>query len=785
MKKLCLSLITVLSMSVLFSCSPKKEESKESSSEPISESISSSIEESQSIAESEEESLLPSEEESNSVAEPSIESIPEEESTEEESLIPSEESSIEEVSEPPVESETEIASEEESILPSEEESIIPSEEESYAESVEESVIESEIESVVTSSEEILTSYNLSLTINPGVLGNTFHDIQFIYNYTNSTQSSSYDWNHKISESKLSSYSYVVEDLDISKPLYFKIYMWDSSLGDIYVGVVNELNFVYNPRGRKIECITIEFDYPSVSGNIVGAYSLDQPNDPSTVMSFDDQTVSVYKKSATIDPVFDHDKETFTAHYEGENIRIDGNTIIGLKSNTTTEVRLVSQGGLECTFNVNVSSSKYRATSARDSKWASSEKWFVSNTVEEIPTIGQDFMHGMDISSMKALYDNGSKFYNKDGNEQSLIYILKDYGFNWVRVKLFNDPNTLSGTSYGAGEGTLENALWIAHEVKSAGLNLLLDIHYSDYWTHPGQQILPKAWSNVETSDELATLIREYTTETLNAFKDNNCLPDMVQLGNEISSGNFLQKPGADSETFTSYENTYVTAKSNLSDDIKGTSGSANMIKYLSAASDGVNAVDSNIKKIIHWAKGSTFSAIVINKFFNALSSVDYDYAGLSLYPYYCFPTGVTAESGGIDTLNDTLASLNISKPWFVAETSYPFSGNSWVYENNKEVTNFIINNWSTNSDVANIETMMENYPFTPSGQAKMIHDVTYSVSKNGGLGIFYWEGAWIPNIKVGWAGSGSPCSWSNQGFFSYDGKMISNLELFKQMDPNI
>ncbi|MBR0295037.1 MAG: glycosyl hydrolase 53 family protein, partial [Bacilli bacterium] len=220
-----------------------------------------------------------------------------------------------------------------------------------------------------------------------------------------------------------------------------------------------------------------------------------------------------------------------------------------------------------------------------------------------------------------------------------------------------------------------------------------------------------------------------------------------------------------------------------------TSGSANMVTYLTAASEGVDLVDSSIKKVIHWAKGSTFTAGTINSFYSALSSVDYDYAGLSIYPYYCCPTGNTAVGGGIDTLNSVLSGLSLSKPWFVAETSYPFTGSSYVYENATEVTNFAISDWTVDGtgqgEVKDITTMKANYPFTPAGQAKMIHDLTYSIVRYGGLGVFYWEGAWVPNANVGWAGSGSSCSWSNQGFFSYDGKPIANLNLFAQLSPYI
>ena len=630
------------------------------------------------------------------------------------------------------------------------------------------------------------TYSLTVNLVINNLDASSGNIQFIPNYDDSEN---YTWEtYYLATSTLSSsLSETFSGFDNAQTLYFKVYIWDGTHSrNIRVGGDNGANFSLIPSGRDNEEITITFNFPSVEGNVVG--TLENNNNYSSTMSFANQVTTVYGSPITISPVFDGASESFTAFYTGENIRIDNNnTIIGLKAGTVTNVILTSESGLSCSFNVTVNGSEYAATSERDTKWAASEGWFTNNSVAEISTMGRDFYHGIDVSSAKALYDNGTKFYNEDGIEQSLFYILKDAGVNWIRLKLWVDPQTSTGVSYGGGESNLDNTLWMAKEVKAAGMKFLLDFHYSDYWTHPGQQILPKAWKDAGSASALASYIKSYTQEALEAFEDIDCLPDMVQLGNEISSGNFLQKPGS-GNSFNAYgEPDYLTGKSNF--NYQGTSGSANMVTYLTAASEGVDLVDSSIKKVIHWAKGSTFTAGTINSFYSALSSVDYDYAGLSIYPYYCCPTGNTAVGGGIDTLNSVLSGLSLSKPWFVAETSYPFTGSSYVYENATEVTNFAISDWTVDGtgqgEVKDITTMKANYPFTPAGQAKMIHDLTYSIVRYGGLGVFYWEGAWVPNANVGWAGSGSSCSWSNQGFFSYDGKPIANLNLFAQLSPYI
>ncbi|MBE6133083.1 MAG: hypothetical protein E7178_00195 [Erysipelotrichaceae bacterium] len=503
------------------------------------------------------------------------------------------------------------------------------------------------------------------------------------------------------------------------------------------------------------------------------------------MKHDNVTTSIYplKKDdktlvngrVEIKPVFNGEAQKFTASFEGSNIRIDEiggkKYITALKAGTTTKVTLNSTGGLSCTFDVKVSSSNYKATGARDAKFASSEGWFTSTKVNEISNMGKDFMNGFDISTCKALYQNGTKFFNKSNVEQSLFYILKDNGVNWIRLKLWVDPYTAEGVSYGGGESDLPNTLWMAYEAKKAGLNLLLDFHYSDYWTHPGQQILPKSWNSCSSKEALCAKIKSYTTETLTTFKNSGCLPDMVQLGNEISSGIYLQKFTGSSDTLDNYgQPTYLTGKTNYS---YGTKDASQYVDYIKAASEGVNAVSSSIKKVIHWAKGSQISASIINNFFNNMPSSYYDYAAISFYPYYCFDSMNAAKT--------IINGLNLSKPWFVAETAYPFSGSSYVYENSKDVTNFTVSDWTT-SGITNIKS---EYAFTPAGQAKLIHDLTSAVVDKGGKGIFYWEAAWVPNLNVGWAGKGSLNTYGNQTFFSYDGKATANLDLFQQMSPHI
>lgn len=633
---------------------------------------------------------------------------------------------------------------------------------------------------------------------------TLGDIKFVYRQSESEE---FNWDTVFGTSPSPTYSASISGLDCTKTLQFKIYIWHKEPdSNSYVTPENAEYFTYVPTMDSNQTLTVTFSFP-LSGDTTGILTEGEDDNPSNIMSYADQTVDIHRNSVKINPVFDGNSQPFSWEYSGENIRIDeeGN-IIGLKAGTTTAVTLTSLKGLVCSFNVTVPESNYDPTWTRDWSWNDEslgkdktsvlEGWFDTPTESAVAGFDNNFMNGADISSVKALYDNGTKFFNTDGVEQSLFYILKDHGFNWVRTKIWVDPQTINGKSYGGGESTLDNALWVAKEAKAAGMKVLLDFHYSDYWTHPGQQILPKAWADVSDSTQLAAYVSSYTEDTLETFNENGCLPEMVQLGNEISSGSFLQRPGADSDAFGTGDHlgepSYLTGRKNLSASISGTTmtaeGIENQNKYLNAA---VNAVKNNfpsIETVIHWAKGGDRIATAdrINNFFNGITA-DYDYAAISFYPYYCFDS-MSMASSVLTAVNTNMNAQG--KKWFVAETSYPFSGYSYVYEDEMRVASAAVNSWTIENDeeIEDINkkelTLIhtdERYGFNAAGQAHMIHDLTATVINAGGKGLFYWEPAWVPNKYVGWAGEGSACSWSNQGFFSYNGKAIENIKVFDQM----
>lgn len=144
------------------------------------------------------------------------------------------------------------------------------------------------------------------------------------------------------------------------------------------------------------------------------------------------------------------------------------------------------------------------------------------------------MLGADISFLPQLEARGIRFSDK-GVENDAIAILKDHGFNYIRLRIFHSPAREGGYSPGRGFCDLDHTLRMAKRVKQAGLKLLLDFHYSDYWADPGKQFKPKAWEGL-SFEALKDSLYQYTRRVMLALEAQGTTPDMVQVGNEINHG---------------------------------------------------------------------------------------------------------------------------------------------------------------------------------------------------------------------------------------------------------
>jgi len=141
--------------------------------------------------------------------------------------------------------------------------------------------------------------------------------------------------------------------------------------------------------------------------------------------------------------------------------------------------------------------------------------------------------GADISWLPQFEDQGKKYYEND-KATDAIQILKDKGFNYIRLRIFNNPRADSGYSK-KGYCDLESTKKMALRIKAAGMGFLLDFHYSDNWADPGKQHIPSAWKKLSYK-VLKDSVKAFTKMVLKQLKEQGTAPDMVQVGNEINHG---------------------------------------------------------------------------------------------------------------------------------------------------------------------------------------------------------------------------------------------------------
>ena len=169
----------------------------------------------------------------------------------------------------------------------------------------------------------------------------------------------------------------------------------------------------------------------------------------------------------------------------------------------------------------------------------------------------DFIIGADISWVQQQEERGVRF-SDNGIEKDVLEILKEHGFNWIRLRIFNDPKSPKGYS-AEGHCDLDHTIKLARRIKAAGMKFLLDFHYSDTWADPGHQNKPQGWRDMDF-DALTRALHDYTKQVVTELKKRRVSPEMVQIGNEISNG-FLWPDGklSDMDKFTTLIKAGITA----------------------------------------------------------------------------------------------------------------------------------------------------------------------------------------------------------------------------------
>jgi len=240
-----------------------------------------------------------------------------------------------------------------------------------------------------------------------------------------------------------------------------------------------------------------------------------------------------------------------------------------------------------------------------------------------------FILGADISGSQ---ESNASYVDTDGQTKSLFALLKNHGFNYIRLRTFVDPaapygySSMANGCAGKSEAYGDKAHVIAYgkQAKDAGMGLLLDFHYSDTWADPGNQLIPEAWRSATSTDELAALMKAYTKDVIQAAIDAGARPDMVQVGNEITPGMMAHLPGSNTDCWGN--NPGSTAA--FGGGILNWDQLATLLK---AGVAGVREVDPTIRVMLHIENTDDLDGVKWWVASAKESGVDFDVLGLSCY----------------------------------------------------------------------------------------------------------------------------------------------------------
>lgn len=388
--------------------------------------------------------------------------------------------------------------------------------------------------------------------------------------------------------------------------------------------------------------------------------------------------------------------------------------------------------------------------------SNSETQDYANLIVNTPmnALSSDFAYGVDCSVVHEIETLGGRYYNEEGKEEDIFKILAADGANYARFRLWVDPYSASGVAYGGGTNDVETDIYLAKRAQAAGMKVLLDFHYSDFWADPSHYSCPKSWAKV-TKTNLAKTLGTYTSDTLTTFKNAGVTISSVQIGNEINTGMA---------------------------GVVSSNGTGICAKMIAAGITAAKSVFPEVKTIVHLTNIKSTSAVY--SYFTNLQAngADFDIAGVSYYPYW------HGSKTNLQTVLNTVASQT-GKPVMIMETAWGFTD---------EQTDYATNQYSTTSF-----GYSGGYTTSAQGQATELADlvdILSQVPSSMGQGIFYWEPDWLPVAGSQWAskagqyyndhgtdGTGTysddSCkqSWANQAWFSYTGKALASASTYKHI----
>ncbi|GAB3257090.1 glycoside hydrolase family 53 protein [Kineosporia babensis] len=342
------------------------------------------------------------------------------------------------------------------------------------------------------------------------------------------------------------------------------------------------------------------------------------------------------------------------------------------------------------------------------------------------------VRGADLSFLLQLEEAGVRYRDRQGRTGTAEKILAAAGANYQRIRVWVDPPE--------GYTDRERALALGRRAKRAGLKIVLDPHYCDFWADPGKHPIPAGWPTELPA--LAEKVRTYTRDLIRAFAAQGTPVDIFQMGNEITAG-ILWPVGQlyPAEGPQRWSEFATLLKAGITGARQGSAGRP-------------------LPVMLHIDRGGKLEDT--RWFFDNITELDvpFDIIGQSYYPMW---HGSLADLEA--NLRDSVSRYR--KPVLVAETSYP-----WTLEDGDGYENLITDD-SALPDVG-------RFPATEAGQAgyyEALRKVLAGIPGGRGLGFLAWEPAWIPG--VGWEpGAGAPND--NLTQFDFTGRALASIRAYRR-----
>lgn len=355
------------------------------------------------------------------------------------------------------------------------------------------------------------------------------------------------------------------------------------------------------------------------------------------------------------------------------------------------------------------------------------------TVKKVQNLSSDFIKGIDISTYLVETASGVKYKDQSGQEvegKEFIRMFAQNGVNYIRLRVWNQPYDTDSSGnklyYGGGNNDIEMAVEICKLIKEYNnayaniygeVKVLIDLHYSDFWADPDKQTAPKAWKEMSIDDKTKA-VAEFTKDCLKKVEDTGVTVGMLQIGNETNNGICGESYGSDN--YLAIFKAGCDAVKEYNDSKGYTTDNGKWIKRVVHFTDPQSVGTS---KALYLKTGDLSAKDATSP---TEKGVEYDVYATSYYPYW---------HGTTNNLNEMLGNIALTCGCevMVAETQYVYTNADYDGADNQAYEG------KNNIDLS-------QWPVSVQGQANEIRDVIDAVAQvrdNKGIGMFYWEPAWL------------------------------------------